>query len=87
MNRHDIRVLQLHPQLAFAAEPFDVRPILRIGGGVAELAAQHFDRKHLVHLAMRGTKHAGERAGTHAVQHLVVAVEETGAQPAMIRSS
>ena len=79
----DVRVLELHPELAFAAEQLDVRlerlAGLRVGAlRIAEAAAQHLHGVHLAGLVVHCAKHAGKRAGADAIQHLVIAVEEAG---------
>ena len=83
----DVRVLERAADFAFAAEQIDDRAVAAAALGVdrrriAVPAAQHFHGMHVARLAMDGAKHAGERARAHAIQHLVVAVEEAGSRVA-----
>ena len=47
---------------------------------IAEAGAEHLDGDHLAGGAVDGAEDAGEGAGTDAIEHFVVAVEEAGAR-------
>ena len=76
MDGDDVGVLELGAQLAFAAEEL----ALVVGAGAAVAAAQHLDGEQLAGVLVRGAEDAGKGAGADAVLHLVVAVEEAGAE-------
>ena len=80
----DVRVLECGADFAFAAEQVDDRAVAaaalwrRLAVGLLYRLRSTLTACMLPVLAMDGAKHAGERAGAHAIQHLVVAVEEAG---------
>ena len=74
VNRDDVRMFQVHPQLAFAAEQLCLlRP-------VAHPLAEHLDGKQIVGFLVGRPIDASERTGAHQIEHLVIAVEETVAK-------
>ena len=72
VDRRDVRMTHLHPELAFAHELVDRRFIL------PETRAQHLNRNDLPRLLIHATEDARKRPGPDQIEDSIVPVIEPG---------